>query len=68
MRTGILKRVYIGTAATTVALACLAAMSGASETLKYVFLAGIIALQLDFYRHLSKASSERLGEPRGVKS
>lgn len=49
-----IRKVYLGVASTTVAFACLAAFSGAAEFLRYIFVAVVVVLQVDFYRQLSR--------------
>jgi hypothetical protein len=48
-----IRKVYLGVASTTVAFACLAAFSSASEFLRYIFIAVVVVLQMDFFRQLS---------------
>ncbi len=50
----ILKKIYVGTASTTVALACLATFSSSADSLKYIFLVALVVVQFDFYRRLAR--------------
>ena len=54
-----IRKVYLGVASTTVAFACLAAFSSAAEFLRYIFIAVIVVLQMDFFRQLSRHLAEQ---------
>jgi hypothetical protein len=52
----ILKKLFVGTATTSVALACLAALTDSATWVKYGLLGLLCLVQYAFYRQLTRAN------------